>query len=50
MTGPFDLIFIDADTRNYVRYYHRAFELLVPNGILLIDNTQGIALRPVDPG
>ena len=49
LTGPFDLIFVDADTRNYVHYYHRALELLAPTGALLMDNTQGIALRPVDP-
>jgi caffeoyl-CoA O-methyltransferase len=47
--GPFDLIFVDADTRNYVHYYHRALELLAPSGRLLMDNTQGIALGPVDP-
>jgi predicted O-methyltransferase YrrM len=49
LTGPFDLIFVDADTRNYVRYYHRSLELLAPYGTLLMDNTQGITLGPVDP-
>jgi len=48
LTGPFDLIFVDADTRNYVHYYHRSLELLSPSGTLLMDNTQGIALGPVD--
>jgi predicted O-methyltransferase YrrM len=48
LTGPFDLIFIDADTRNYV-HYHRSLELLAPSGKLLMDNTQGMALGPVDP-
>jgi caffeoyl-CoA O-methyltransferase len=47
--GPFDLIFIDADTRNYVHYYRRALDLLAPTGMLLMDNTQGMALGPVDP-
>lgn len=48
LTGPFDLIFIDADTENYVRYYHRALELLAPTGTLLLDNMRGITLGPVD--
>jgi caffeoyl-CoA O-methyltransferase len=49
VTGSFDLIFVDADTRNYVHYYRRALELLAPTGVLLMDNTQGMALGPVDP-
>ena len=38
LTGPFDLIFIDADKLNYVNYYRRALDLLSPNGVILIDN------------
>ena len=38
LTGPFDLIFIDADKLNYVNYYRRAVELLSPRGVILIDN------------
>jgi predicted O-methyltransferase YrrM len=38
LTGPFDLIFIDADKINYVNYYHRAKDLLSPQGVILIDN------------
>lgn len=38
VSGPFDLIFIDADKANYVEYYHRAVDLVSPNGIILIDN------------
>ena len=38
LTGPFDLIFIDADKLNYVNYYRRALDLLAPNGVILIDN------------
>ena len=48
LTGPFDLIFIDADTENYVHYYHRAMELLSQTGVLLLDNMRGITLGPVD--
>jgi caffeoyl-CoA O-methyltransferase len=38
LTGPFDLIFIDADKANYLSYYQRALELLSVNGVILIDN------------
>ena len=48
LRGPFDLIFIDADTENYVHYYQRALELLAPTGVLLLDNMRGITLGPVD--
>jgi len=36
--GPFDLIFIDADKQNYIHYYKRALALIVPTGVILIDN------------
>jgi caffeoyl-CoA O-methyltransferase len=38
LSGPFDLIFIDADKINYLKYYRRALELISPRGIILIDN------------
>jgi caffeoyl-CoA O-methyltransferase len=38
LTGPFDLIFIDADKTNYLNYYRRALDLLAPHGVILIDN------------
>jgi caffeoyl-CoA O-methyltransferase len=38
LTGPFDLIFIDADKANYLNYYRRALDLLAPQGVILIDN------------
>lgn len=38
LAGPFDLIFIDADKTNYLNYYRRSFDLLAPNGVILIDN------------
>ena len=34
----FDLIFIDADKENYIKYYDLAFQLLSTNGLILIDN------------
>jgi caffeoyl-CoA O-methyltransferase len=41
LSGPFDLIFVDADTPNYVHYYHHAIGMLAPFGALLMDNMQG---------
>jgi caffeoyl-CoA O-methyltransferase len=38
LSGPFDLIFIDADKMNYLNYYRRALDLLAPHGVILIDN------------
>jgi len=38
LTGLFDLIFIDADKANYVKYFQRALELIAPHGVILIDN------------
>jgi len=38
LTGPFDLVFVDADKTNYVNYYRRALELISPSGVILIDN------------
>lgn len=35
----FDLIFIDADKRNYIEYYQYAKKLLHKNGIIAVDNT-----------
>lgn len=38
LSGPFDVIFIDADKTNYANYYRRALELVSPRGVILIDN------------
>jgi len=38
VSGPFDVIFIDADKTNYLKYYQRGLELLAPKGVMLIDN------------
>ena len=34
----FNLIFIDADKENYIKYYDLAFQLLSNKGLILIDN------------
>ena len=34
----FDLIFIDADKENYLRYYDICIELINTNGLIIIDN------------
>lgn len=34
----FDLVFLDADKVNYIRYYEYALEMLTPGGIILADN------------
>jgi caffeoyl-CoA O-methyltransferase len=38
LSGPFDVIFIDADKVNYLNYYERALDLVAPTGVILIDN------------
>jgi caffeoyl-CoA O-methyltransferase len=34
----FDLVFIDADKRNYINYYEAALPLLAPRGLIVVDN------------
>lgn len=38
LTGPFDLVFIDADKGNYHRYYDFVFKLVPLGGYILADN------------
>lgn len=38
LTGPYDLIYIDANKREYIAYYQSALELLRPGGYIIADN------------
>lgn len=46
----FDLIFIDADKKNYIHYYERSIELVRKNGVIVLDNMLwgGSVLNPKD--
>lgn len=38
LSGPFDLVFIDADKAGYTAYTLAALKLLSPNGVIVCDN------------
>ncbi|HKP02592.1 MAG TPA: class I SAM-dependent methyltransferase [Chthoniobacterales bacterium] len=50
LTGPFDLVFIDADKPNYSKYYEASLALLKPGGLIIADNVlwSGKVLDPKD--
>lgn len=39
LDGLFDLVFIDADKRNYGNYYEAVLPKLAPRGLIVVDNT-----------
>jgi caffeoyl-CoA O-methyltransferase len=47
----FDLVFIDADKREYLDYYHAIFDKVQKGGYILADNTlwDGKVIQEVDP-
>lgn len=49
--GPFDLVFIDADKENYVRYWEACVPKVRKAGVLLVDNVlwSGRVLDPQEP-
>ena len=38
LSEKFDLIFIDADKENYLKYYETCIDLINKNGLIIIDN------------
>jgi caffeoyl-CoA O-methyltransferase len=50
LSGPFDLVFIDADKPNYGNYYEASFPLVKPGGLIVGDNVlwSGKVLDPKD--
>ena len=40
--GPIDLVFIDADKRNYARYFDLIIEKMRPGGLILVDKYCGV--------
>ena len=48
LSGPFDLVFIDADKDNYLNYYEASLKLLSDNGFICVDNVLRRG-RVVDP-
>ncbi|MDR0540597.1 MAG: O-methyltransferase [Dysgonamonadaceae bacterium] len=39
LEGNFDMVFIDADKRQYCEYYDSVFDKVNPGGVILADNT-----------
>jgi predicted O-methyltransferase YrrM len=35
---PIDLVFIDADKKNYLNYYHLIIDKIKPGGLIIADN------------
>jgi caffeoyl-CoA O-methyltransferase len=52
ITGPFDLIFIDADKREYSEYYNLIFGKVKDGGYIIADNTlwNGKVTEPLKSG
>jgi len=50
LSGPFDLVFIDADKVNYSNYYEACFPLAKPGGLIVGDNVlwSGKVIDPKD--
>jgi caffeoyl-CoA O-methyltransferase len=50
LSGPLDLVFIDADKANYSNYYEACLPLLKPGGLIIADNVlwSGKVLEPKD--
>ncbi len=51
LSGSFDLVFIDADKKNYLNYYIAAFPMVRVGGLIIFDNSlrKGRVLKPIEP-
>jgi caffeoyl-CoA O-methyltransferase len=51
LSGPLDMVFIDADKGNYSNYYQAVFPLVRPGGLIVADNVlwSGRVLHPESP-
>ena len=51
LSGPIDMVFIDADKGNYSNYYEACFPLVRPGGLIIADNVlwSGRVLHPESP-
>jgi caffeoyl-CoA O-methyltransferase len=50
LRGPFDLVFIDADKENYIKYWQACIPMLHSGGLMVVDNVlwSGRVLKPKD--
>jgi caffeoyl-CoA O-methyltransferase len=50
LSGPFDVVFIDADKSNYIHYWNAVLPKVRQGGLILIDNVlwSGEVLKPTD--
>lgn len=50
LEGTFDLVFIDADKPNYVRYFHQVMKKVTSGSLIISDNVlwHGKVVEPVD--
>ncbi len=50
LEGPFDVVFIDADKKNYPTYYELCLDRTRPGGAIVVDNVlwSGRVLEPAD--
>jgi len=44
LEGSFDLVFLDADKKNYTNYYEALLPLVRPGGLIVVDNVLGAGL------
>ena len=52
LNGPFDIVFMDADKREYPEYYRQVFGKVRKGGLIIADNTLwgGKIVNPPSPG